>query len=258
MPTSENQITDSGNYRVAGLSSQTKTKGEQAAEYFKYYRQQNIGAGPASFKRISARTLYVQHRRTFDKLAEIFSKYGLNLETYVKFFVAGLGKTERDIDNELLSAMMIRRFADRLSIVEQRKQIYGWFMKSAKNLADFCLEEGCSSAFEGVRLLIAGKKLAAWYMCGRLSKYFLVTIPGFAKAIPKLDHFSKCELNEVLSKFDMYKTEVNKAFLYVRRRMANPYEITDALISECRQEFVKRKEMESLFDPSLDEKPKRV
>lgn len=213
--------------------------GHYVARVFKYYRQYtapNIRF-KLSLERIQAKTFYSKYARTFDTLARIFSDRGIDVHEYVKFFVLELGKTEMRA-SELLARASLMRFVEKKTKTRKFANIYEWYSKSVSNMAQLCVEHGYQSSKEGLRKLIAKHKLNTWYVCGKISKYYLCAIPGFAKVIPRLDDMTKNDMHELAERYDMYNSEVNEALLYMKHRRANPFADTDAEISRV---FVKGK-----------------
>lgn len=212
--------------------SNTALSGKRAAHIFKYFIQFNKSyVRPTSFNRISAKGFYDKHKTAFDSLAAIFSKYSLDMTAYIKYFVIELGKTERDIDEHLVSKLMINSYAAYLSVIDKRRGIYKSVMRTVKNLSDLCADEHLFSAKECIRWLIQEKKLGQYVMGGVISKYFLAGIPKFDKIVPKLDYFSKAELSDLVTRYDIYNTDVNEAFMYVKNTMLNPLKLLDTSLS---------------------------
>jgi hypothetical protein len=69
---------------------------------------------------------------------------------------------------------------------------------------------------------------------GEISMYFFAAIPNFKKAIPKLDYFSRQELKLLEEHFNIYHSEVNKAFLQEKNTYINPIDFTDKIIWKIR------------------------
>ena len=185
-------------------------------------------------ERIAAKCVYESHREAFDRLASAFNNNGMSPLNYLRFFAIEWGGTESKIDDELCSERALSAFETWTAANEKRKKIFSWFMKSVHNIVDECVEHGWFTTKDFIRHLINEKKLANWYASGKISKYYLAAIPNFWKIVPKLDHFSKEELKLVADRYDMYNTEVNEAFLQLKKFKVNPIALTDALIYEKR------------------------
>ena len=185
-------------------------------------------------ERITAKCIYENHREAFDKLARAFASNGLSPVNYLKFFATVYGGAETKLDDELCSKQALAAFETWKATNEKRQKIFSWFMKSVHNIVDECIEQGWFTTKDFMRHLINEKKLAGWYASGKISKYYLAAIPNFWKIVPKLDHFAKEELKVVADRYDMYNTEVNEAFLQLKKFKVNPIALTDALIYEKR------------------------
>lgn len=205
------------------------------------------------YSRISAKELYMSHRKYFDKFAELAEKYEIDTHQYVKFFINDLVKFERDIDSDFISRQTIERFICHISAIEKRRQVYDWFMKSVNNLARYCVENEYPTAKEGFSRLIRKRLIGPWYICGKISRYFLCSLPGFKKLAVRLDEMTKLDMQDIVSKFDIYSTDINEAFLYIRNRKVNPFSLTDEVISEIKskQPKIKPDANDELFDPNL-------
>lgn len=228
--------------------------GAEAAKVFSFYSQKyGRGRFAVPMSRVPYRTLYAGHAKAFDKLAFIAGKYGVDLHQYVKFYVDSLRKGERDVDADLISQATFAGYVAHLSAIEKRKRIYGWFMKSVDSLVELCLERNYGTTKEAFVKLVRKNRLGAWYVCGKISKYFLCAIPNFRALYGKLDQFARLDMAELDERFDMYNTEVNEAFLYVRHRKVNPFEVADEVLAERRPEYMRRQAELELFDPSVDD-----
>ena len=187
-----------------------------------------------ALERITAKGVYAEHREVFDKLAKVFNENNVSPLEYVKFFAVEWCGSEEKLDGELLDPRTIKAFETFQQAVAKKKQIYSWFMKSVDNIARECVRNGWFTTKDFMRHLINEKKLAGWYASGKISKYYLAAIPNFWKIVPKLDYFSKIELQQVAERYDMYHTEVNEAFLKLKNFKVNPIALTDAIIYERR------------------------
>ena len=212
------------------------SNGELVAKIFKFYRRQQnpYVSHDLPLKLVSGKALYKAHKDAFDKFAEIAAKNNFDIDRYIKYCVR-CGITEKLIEVCLTSTTMIDKYMLHVKAYEKRKKIYQWFIKSAKNIATECIEEGYFTAKDLLSHIIKSQKLNAYIASGRISIYFFAAIPNFDKAIPKLDYFSQLELQPLLSHFDVYHSEVNKAFLQVKNCMVNPIDFTDKLICKLRE-----------------------
>lgn len=214
--------------------------GYKAARIWKWARQYSeSGNKRLKFKlpleRITAKKIYQDHKTAFDTLARVFAENNVSPLEYIKFFAIEYNGSEQMIDHELANPNAITAFEVSRQANAKKKQVYSWFMKSANNIADACVENGWFTTKDFMRHLINEKKLAGWYASGKISKYYLAAIPNFWKIVPKLDHFSKLELKTVADRYDVYHTEVNEAFLKLKKFKVNPIALTDAIIYDKRR-----------------------
>lgn len=230
-----------GSSSSIGRVEETTTQridGYKAARIWKWARQYSEGGKHLRFKltleRTTAKRIYQEHKEVFDRLAKVFAENKLSPLEYIKFFAIEHNGAEAQIDQELLDPKTIMAFEASKQANVKKKQIYTWFMKSVNNIAEACVENGWFTTKDFMRHLINEKKLAGWYASGKISKYYLAAIPNFWKIIPKLDYFSKLELKQVAERYDIYHTEVNEAFLKLKKFKINPIALTDAIIYEKR------------------------
>lgn len=163
--------------------------GLYAAQYFKYCLQFSLSyiVEKLEFRRVAAKSLYAKHKKEFDSLVAIFKKYNIDVKKYIEFFTGKYGKVEKDIKSDLVATASLSRFIEHLQAQEKSMKVYKWFMKSANNIADECIANGTLSAKDYIRDLIRDKKLAAYYLTGRISRYWIAGIPKFKHIIKKLD-----------------------------------------------------------------------
>lgn len=226
--------------------------GERTAELFKYYRQfenSSFERTPVKLNRISARGLYLRHKKQFDDLYGFFVAHGLDLKRYIEFFVKERKRSEEDIDCWLFSRQSISDYMAKLQLADKKRKIYSWFSKSVSNIVDMCMKYDYMSGKDCLLDLMRQKRLAQEFMSGRISKYFFAAMPNFKNLIPKLDYFARLEFSELYDKFDIYNTEINDVFIQYRNRTVNPLDIVDIELAKRKSE--KRGKNEDLFDPSL-------
>lgn len=220
-------------------SSQENTQsfnGEYVARLFKFYRmQQNPYLHHAPpLKLTPYKSLYNAHKDAFDSFAKLATKNNFNVEPYIKWCVK-YGIDENELNICLTSSTMINKYIIHLKSLMKRKHIYKWFMKSVKNIALECIDNGYFTAKDFLRMLIDTHQLGAYVASGKISVYFFAAIPNFNKVVEKLDHFSRLELRCLEEYFDIYHSEVNKAFILAKNKMVNPIEFTDMLICKMRE-----------------------
>lgn len=223
------------------LKPNNQISGLKAAQYFKYYLQFKFSfiTEKIELRRIAAKSFYTKHKKYFDKLVLIFNKYNLDVIKYIEFFVAHYGKLEKDISEDLLNMKSINAFVDHLKTIEKRKQIYKWFQKSVDNISNDCIALDFYSTKDYIRELISSRKLAQYYLTGKISRYWFAAIPNFKKVIVKLDKMSQDEFKDIYDRFDIYNTDINKAFLMMKSIKVNPIRYTDEIIFKKRQQMKK-------------------
>lgn len=229
MQASNSRITDLGVINDTGID---------VARLFKYFSQfsnPNI-IRTIPFVRVSAVIFYNAHKKTFNRLAKAFSSALDRLPGYISFAVNDLKITEYDIDSRLACSDSVRKYAENLDIMLRMRVIYDSIIRSARNLADYCIENNIFTAKDGLKSLISEKRLAAWFVCGKITEYYLAAIPGFEKIIPRLDSFSRKDLDIISERYDVYNTAANEAFIRIRNIKANPIGITDRIIAEKRNQ----------------------
>lgn len=105
-------------------------------------------------------------------------------------------------------------------------------MKSVNNIVEDCIEGGFASSKDYFRQLFKEKRLANYYLTGKISKYWFAAIPTFKQVVSKMDELSKEEFKDVYESFDIYNTEINEAFLRERSCKVNPFKFTDEVLSQ--------------------------
>ena len=214
------------------IDEQNIENAKTAARIFKFYAQfknPNIQF-KLPFKRIQAKSFYQANNNEFIKLVVIFNKYKLDLTKYIRFFIEVLDKREKDIKNDLISNASILKYCDWLKLLDKQNKIYKWYLKSANNIASECIKLGYFSTKDFIRYLIRNKKLAEYYVSGKISIYYFAAIPNFKKIIPKLDMISRSEFQKLYDRFEIYNEEITTAILKKTNYKANPIKFTDELI----------------------------
>ena len=209
--------------------------GEHVAQIFKYYRrmQNPYVSHSIPLKLISGKSLYNRHRKLFDDFAKKAIDNKFDIEPYIKYCVH-CGITEDTLNVCLASSTMLSKYQQHLSKVKLRKSIYRWFIKSAKNIAKQCIEDGLFTTKDFLRQIIEKKMIGNYVISGKISLYFFAAIPNFKNALPKLDYFSRQELKPLEEHYEIYHSDVNKAFLQEKNMYVNPIDFTDKIIWKMR------------------------
>lgn len=103
-------------------------------------------------------------------------------------------------------------------------------MKSANNIADDCARLGYVTTLDYLRYLIRERKLAAYYLTGVISKYYLAAIPKFPELVSKLDQLSKDEFQLLCGKYEKYNIDIKEAMLQEKKQILSVMNYTDDLI----------------------------
>lgn len=209
--------------------------GEHIAQIFRYYRrlQNPYKSKTIPMKLVSGKSLYNKHKALFDAFAKIVSKNNFDVESYIKYCV-NCGIAEDNLETCFASTTMISKYAIHLKKVSYRKKIYKWFLKSVKNIATECVDIGYFTTKDFLRMLIDTNQIGLYVLTGKISLYYFAAIPNFKKIIPKLDYFSQKELTNLDNHFDVYHSEVNRAFLQEKNMYVNPIDLTDKAIWNLR------------------------
>ena len=210
--------------------------GEYVAQLVRYYRrlQNPYVSHDIPLKLVSGKSLYAKHKKLFDNFAVLAASNNFDVEPYIKFCVKH-GMTDKTLDVFLAKPTMLNKYFCYVKKSLNRKKIYRWFMKSAKNIAEKCVEDGLFTTKDFLRQAIDNKLIGTYVLTGKVSLYFFAAIPNFKNVISKLDFFSQQELRLLDEHFDIYHSEVNKAFLQEKNMYINPIDFTDKLIWKLRE-----------------------
>lgn len=80
------------------------------------------------------------------------------------------------------------------------------------------------------------KLLAAKYMSGKLSVYYLCAIQNLKDIVSKLDPISQAEMSTISDRYDKYRMDITEAFRLHKSCKLRPIELTDALIRKKTKE----------------------
>lgn len=210
--------------------------GEDIARWFKYYKQMHEQANMifVPFKLVPCKSLYRKNRKAFDRFAAAASKNNFDVCSYMKFCVQVCGIDESGIGKSILSSAVLSRYEEHMKERLRLRHIYKWFMKSVKFIAETCVEEDYFTAKDYLRMLIDTHQIGACIMSGKISLYFFAAIPNFNRAISHLDYFSRLELVPLAEHFDIYHSDVNKAYMQIRNVKVNPVDLVDRMIEKLR------------------------
>lgn len=158
------------------------------------------------------------------KIVETFENF--DVYKYLSFFVDNIYKNDLDI-KKLVSTYNFSQYKNYLEYLEKQERIYGYFMKSVKNIVNDCKQLQIFSAKDYLRYLIQNKKLSQYYISGRISCYFFAAIPKFKMLIDRLDPLTKNDFRELYNMYEMYNAEIVKVFLKKTNKKINPLDIVN-------------------------------
>lgn len=207
------------------------------AQLFLYYRRllNPYIKNHLPLKLVSAKKIYSKNKDIFDKFAENANNNKFDVEPYIKFCVIQNGLTESSLDICIETPVMLTKYQEHLKLVTRRKKIYMWFMKSANNIAQYCIDMGFFSTKDFIKYMIENNKVGILVASGKISLYYLAAFPNFGKIISKLDYFSRNELSFLEKHFEIYHSDINDAFLYIKNKMANAIDITDSVLTKLKE-----------------------
>ena len=108
-------------------------------------------------------------------------------------------------------------------------------MKTMKNIAAECIAGGYFTSIDLIRDLMKSNRLAAYVIAGKISIYYLAAIPNIGEVISKLDPLSRAELARLNDHFEIYHSDINKAFMQENHKLVNPIDLTDRYIAKLRK-----------------------
>ena len=216
--------------------------GYNIAQLFLYYRRllNPYIKYHVPLKLVSAKKFYLKNKDIFDKFAENANNTKFNVEPYIKFCVIENGLTESSLDICIETPVMLTKYENHLKLIARRKKIYMWFMKSANNIAQYCIDMGFFSSKDFIKYIIENNKVGILVASGKISLYYLAAFPTFGKIISKLDYFSRNELSFLEKHFEIYHSDINDAFIYVKNKMTNAIDITDSILMKLKEKQNKK------------------
>lgn len=188
------------------------------------------------FKLINGKAIYKKNKNAFDKFSIIVKKNKFNVKKYFEYCVVH-GIKEDNVNLCISSSLMIEKYKDHLKKIELYKKIYKWILKTVKNIVVECIDKDIYTTKEYLRWLINNNMIGKYLISGKISIYYLAAIPNFKDIIHKLDYFSQQELHRLSECFDIYHSDVNKAFLQEKNEKFNPIDYTDFAIFSYRKKM---------------------
>ena len=214
--------------------------GEHVAQLFSYYRrlQNPYKSKTCPLALVSGKPLYKRHKAMFDKFASIASANKLDVEPYLKYCIS-CGIDESTLSACIASTTMLDKYEAYVVKVYKLERIYMHFKQSAVNIAKICIDNGLFSTKDFLKMAIERKLIGKLVFTGEVSMHYFAAMPKFKDIICKLDHFSQDELKPLFEHFDIYHSEVNKAFLLKKNTYVNPVDFTDKVIAAMRKKMAK-------------------
>lgn len=218
-----------------GLNQNVPVDGMHIAKLFKHWcnARRKKTRRRISLKLVAAQSLYESSSKLFDAFADFAHKNSFDCEKYIKWCCIDNGIDESQVKS-CLSSFMVGKYLLHVKEEQHLADVYKWTTRSVKSIAEECVKQGFFTVKDFLIDLIESKRLGAYVMAGKISFYWLAAIPNFNKVIDKLDYFSKSELALLYEHFNIYHSDVNKAFLKARNVAFNPIKTTEMAIEKLR------------------------
>jgi hypothetical protein len=204
---------------------------QDVPRYFVFLKKEkNLNFGSIKFKNISAKTIYNSNYDIFAKFYKIAKKYNINIKGYINFYIFKLKKNENSIKDDFLNINTINQYCEYLKISERYEKIYKYFLKSANNIVDVCVENNYRDVREYLKRLILKNKLAEKIISGEISIYYLASIPNIKSLIKQMDDCNKNELQSLIDNYDKLNKDIQDAFMFVKSNYVKPIDFTNKLL----------------------------
>lgn len=218
------------------LKQSALVDGMHIAKLFKWWcnaRRKNRICHRVPVKLVTAKSLYDANSKLFDAFADIACKNSFDCEKYIRWCCIENGIDELHVKS-CISSFMIEKYLMHVKEMQHLKDVYDWTTKSIRFIAEECISQGFFTVKDFLLDLISTNKIGAYVMAGKISMYWLAAIPNFDKVIDKLDYFSRSELKLLQDHFDIYHSDVNRAFLKFRNIAFNPIKTVEIAIDKLR------------------------
>lgn len=204
---------------------------QDVARYFVFLKKEkNLNFGSIKFKNISAKAIYNSNYDIFAKFYKIAKKYNINIKGYINFYIFKLKKNENSIKDDFLNINTINQYCEYLKISERYEKIYKYFLKSANNIVDVCVENNYRDVREYLKRLILKNKLAEKIISGEISIYYLASIPNIKSLIKQMDDCNKNELQSLIDNYDKLNKDIQDAFMFIKSNYVKPIDFTNKLL----------------------------
>lgn len=209
------------------------TCGQDIAKYLIYFSRmldRRFFEKEINIVNISGITLYKKHKKIFDYAASLQKKYGIDMISYIKFFVSKYKFNDSNLDH-ICDVSNIVWYANDLEIKAKHNRVYKYVQKTADNIVEECLKHGFDSASKYLKYLIENNTLASKYLSGEISQYYLAGIQNLKKIVRNMDEMSRVTLNEVVENQDKIASDMQDAFVYLKSKRISIIQLTDNLLS---------------------------
>ena len=207
--------------------------GQDVARYLVYFSKLNSASigKEINIVNISGTTMYRKHKVTCDKALVLQSKYGIDLIQYVKFFLSKYRLTDENVE-KLLETKNILWYASDIQIKAKHERVYGYVLKSVDNIVNDCIKNDYVSTKEYLKHLIESNKLAAKYLSGEISQYYIAGIKNIGKLVRKMDCVSRDTLNTIVEQQAQLLSDMRDAFVYLKNMPISIISFTDEKLKE--------------------------
>ena len=163
-----------------------------------------------------------------------FAKHEIDAGKYMRFVVLDLRFFSKELETKLLCMDTINKFVEDMQIKDKRKKVFMGLKKSAENIAAECIRLGYPRVVDWIRMMILERKLATWYVTGKISKHYFAMIPKFPLLVEKMDVISKGEFSYIVSKYEKYENDAREAMIQEEGEVSKVLSWTDDLIYEIK------------------------
>lgn len=215
------------------LSKRKIETGQDVARYLVYFSKLNSAplGNEINIVNISGLGLYRKHKSTCNKALMLQKKYGIDLIRYIKFFVSKYRLNDKNVER-LVDSQNIVWYASDIQIKVKHERVYAYVLKSVNNIVDECVKNGYTSTKECLKYLIESNKLAAKYLSGEISQYYIAGIKNIGKLVRKMDKISQDSLHEVVEQQNKLLSDMQDAFTYLKNIRISIVSFTNDKLNE--------------------------
>ena len=218
---------------MSASSTDDSYKIAQIVKYHLQFLNQHI-VNPVPVEKIAAIGFYRENEKCFQKAAKVFKWLGIDVFDYVSFLVFQLKMHRYSLDRMLVNTDNIKKYVEQKQIKVRKTKIFEYFKKSAEFVSQQAASLGYVTTIDYLRELIKSRKLANYYVSGKISKYYFAAIPKFPQLVAKLDSISKDEFQPLCNKYEKYQVDVREAIKQENKKVFGVLSYTDNLILKKR------------------------